>query len=67
MGATNWFLIVSAPLILLSGDINFSLLILLPSSILIAHYYNIFKRSVWNEIMLLVFLAIVAAHNYLNL
>jgi hypothetical protein len=67
MGATNWFLIISAPLILLSGDVNFSLLILLPSSILIAHYYNIFKRSVWNEVMLLVFLAMAAAHNYLYL
>ena len=67
MGATNWFLILSSPLVFLSGQIEFNLLLLLPSSIIIAHYYNLFKRSWWNEVVILAFLALIALHNYLNL
>jgi hypothetical protein len=67
MGATNWFLVLASPIIILTGQVELNLVILIPSSIIIAHYFNIFKKSVWNEIVLLVFLLLVAAHNYLNL
>jgi hypothetical protein len=67
MGATNWFLVLSVPLIILSGKIEYNMVILIPASVIISHYFNIFKRSWWNETVLLVFLALIALHNYLNL
>lgn len=67
MGATNWFFIYSIPLILISGKMELNSLVLLPASIMIAHYFNTFKKSAWNEVVLLIFLVLVALHNYLNL
>jgi hypothetical protein len=66
MGATNWFLVLSVPLVILSGKVEYNLVLLIPASILIAHYFNIFKRSWWNETVILAFLALIALHNYLK-
>jgi len=67
MGATNWFMILASPLIILNDRPEFNLLFLVPASVMIAHYFNLFKRSLWNEIVVLVFLVMVAIHNYLNI
>ena len=67
MGATNWFFLYSSPFIILAGKCDLNLFILIPASIIISHYFNIFKKSAWNEIVLLVFLALIGLHNYLNL
>ena len=66
MAATNWFIVIASPIIILSGRIEVNLVILIPASIIVAHYFNIFKKSIWNEIVLLVFLLLLAVHNYLN-
>lgn len=67
MSATNWFLVISLPIIFLTGPVEHNLIVLIPASIILAHYFNMFKKSTWNEIVLLVFLFLIAFHNYLGL
>jgi hypothetical protein len=67
MTATGWLLAFTFPMILFQGQVDYHSLIFLPASIMVAHYYHLFKRSAWNEIALLLFLLSVLAHNYLQL
>ena len=67
MAATGWLLAFTFPIIIFHGQVDYNSLIFLPASIMIAHYYHLFKKSVWNEIALLLFLILVLAHNYLQL
>ena len=66
MAATNWLMAFSLPLIIFQGSVNFNTLIFLPASIMIAHYYQLFKKSALNEIGLLIFLIMVIINNYLH-
>jgi hypothetical protein len=67
MSATSWLLVFSLPLILFQGEVDFHTFIFLPATILIAHYYHLFKRSMMNEIALLLLLILILANNYLHL
>lgn len=67
MAATGWLLAFTFPIIIFHGQADYNSLIFLPASIMIAHYYHLFKKSVWNEIVLLLFLLLILAHNYLQL
>lgn len=67
MAATGWLLAFTFLLIIFHGQVDYNSLIFLPASIMIAHYYNLFKKSAWNEIALLLFLVLILAHNYLQL
>ena len=66
MAATAWLVAFTLPMILFSGKADYNTLLFIPSSIMIAHYYNLFKKSILNEIALLVFLFLVLANNYLH-
>ena len=66
MAATAWLVAFTLPLILFSGKADYNTLVFIPSGIMIAHYYNLFKKSILNEIALLVFLFLVLANNYLH-
>lgn len=66
MSATNWLMIFSLPLIIIHGNVDYNTLIFLPASIMIAHYYQLFKKSLLNEIGLLIFLLLVILNNYLH-
>jgi len=66
MAATNWLMVFSLPLIFLHGDSDYNLLIFLPAGVMIAHYYQLFKKSFVNEITVLVFLLLVLINNYLH-
>jgi hypothetical protein len=67
MAATGWLLAFTFPIIIFHGQVDYNSLIFLPASIMIAHYYHLFKKSVLNEIGLLLFLLLILAHNYLQL
>jgi hypothetical protein len=67
MAATAWLVAFSVPMIILFGKVDYNTMIFLPASIMIAHYYNLFKKSVINEIGLLLYLLLILANNYLPL
>ena len=67
MAATGWLLAFTFPIIIFHGQVDYNSLIFLPASIMIAHYYHLFKKSAWNEIALLLFLLLILAHNYSQL
>ncbi|MCK9398459.1 MAG: hypothetical protein M0Q51_00500 [Bacteroidales bacterium] len=67
MSATGWLLAFTFPIIIFHGQVDYNSLIFLPATIMIAHYYHLFKKSVWNEIALLIFLLLILTHNYLQL
>jgi hypothetical protein len=67
MSATAWLVAFLLPMIFFSGKPDFNTLIFVPSAIMIAHYYQLFKKSVLNEIALLLFLVLILANNYLQL
>jgi hypothetical protein len=64
---TGWFLGLHFPDDYFQGQIDYHSLIFLPATIMVAHYYHLFKRSAWNEIALLLFLLLILANNYLEL
>ena len=66
MAATAWLVAFTMPMIIFSGKADFNTLLFIPSCIMIAHYYHLFKKSLLNEIALLVFLFLVLANNYLH-
>jgi len=57
----------SLPFILFHGKADYNTLVFLPASIMIAHYYHLFKKSVLNEIALLLFFILILVNNYLHL
>lgn len=65
MSATSWLMIFALPMIVFQGKVDYATLIFLPSSIMIAHYYHLFKRSFLNEIALLLLLILILINNYL--
>jgi hypothetical protein len=65
MAATSWLMAFSLPMIIFQGSVNFNNLIFLPAAIMIAHYYQLFKKSAMNEIALLIFMVLVLLNNYL--
>ena len=67
MAATAWFAVFAVPFILLDGRIDYHTLIYLPATVMIAHFYNLFKKSIINELTLLLFLLLVLLNNYLHL
>jgi hypothetical protein len=67
MAATAWILAFTIPMIIFHGRVDYHSLIFLPATIMVAHYYHLFKRSAWNEIVFLLFLILILANNYLQL
>ena len=67
MAATAWLVAFLLPMIIFSGKADYNTLIFVPASIMIAHYYQLFKKSLLNEIALLLFLFLILANNYLQL
>jgi hypothetical protein len=67
MAATGWLLAFTFPMIIFQGQVDYHSLIFLPATIMVAHYYHLFKRSAWNEIALLLFLLLILVNNYLQL
>lgn len=67
MAVTMWLLVFSLPMIIFKGDVDYHTLIFLPATIMIAHYYHLFKKSLFNEITLLLFLILDLINNYLLL
>jgi hypothetical protein len=66
MAATTWLLAFSIPMIIFSGKVDYHTFIFLPASVMVAHYYNLFKKSLLNEIILLVFIFLVLVNNYMG-
>jgi hypothetical protein len=66
MAATSWLMVFSIPLIVLHGPADYNILIFLPAGVMIAHYYQLFKKSFVNEITVLLFLLLVLINNYLH-
>jgi hypothetical protein len=66
MAATSWLMVFSLPLIVLHGPADYNILIFLPAGVMIAHYYQLFKKSFVNEITVLLFLLLVLINNYLH-
>jgi len=66
MAVTVWLLVFSLPMIIFKGDVDYHTLIFLPATIMIAHYYNLFKKSLLNEIILFLFLSLVLINNYFH-
>lgn len=66
MSATAWLLAFTMPLILLPGNADFHTLLFLPAGIMIAHFYNLYKKPVFHEIVLSVWLLLILMHHYLN-
>ncbi len=67
MAATAWFLVFTLPLVLISGPLDQHSLIWLPAAIMIASFYSSFKKAIWHEIILLVFIIAVVANQYVRL
>jgi hypothetical protein len=67
MSATGWFLAFTLPLLIFHGQADYNTLIFLPATFMIAHYYHLFKKSIWNEMALLLLLLLILAHNYFQL
>lgn len=65
MGATNWMMVFSLPVIIFNGNVNYNTLIFLPSAALIANYFIQNKKSWLNEVVLLVFFILILINNYL--
>jgi hypothetical protein len=66
MSTVTWMLVFSIPIIIIHGSVDYNTLIFLPAGIMVVHYYQIFKKSLMNEIGLLVFLILVLINNYLH-
>jgi hypothetical protein len=67
MAATSWLMAFCLPMIILQGNVDYHTMVFIPASIMIAHYYQLFKKSVMNEIALLLFLLLVLANNYMHI
>jgi hypothetical protein len=67
MSATAWLVAFSLPIIIFHGKVDYNTIIFIPASIMVAHYFNLFKKSVMNEIVLLLFLILILVNNYLHL
>jgi hypothetical protein len=67
MAATSWLMVFALPMIVFQGKVDYATLIFLPASIMISHYYHLFKKSVLNEIALLILLILILINNYLPL
>jgi hypothetical protein len=67
MAATTWLMVFAMPLILFSWKVDYQTLIFLPASIMIAHYYHLYKRSWLNETALMLLLLMIFVNNYLGL
>jgi hypothetical protein len=67
MSATTWLMVFCLPLIIFQGDVNLNSLIFLPASVMVAHYYQLYKKSWVNETGLLVFLLLLILNNYLHI
>jgi len=66
MAATSWLMAISLPLIIFNGKVDYNTLLFLPATIMIAHYYHLFKKSFLNEVALLLLLILILANNYLH-
>lgn len=65
MSATSWMMVFTLPMIFFSGNVDHHNLIFLPAAVMIAHYFQLFKKSLMNEITLLLFLILALVNNYL--
>ena len=67
MAATAWLVAFCIPMTVMQGNVGYQTLIFLPAAIMIAHFYHQFKKSIINEIIVLVFLFLILLNNYLPL
>jgi hypothetical protein len=67
MAVTIWLMVFSLPMIIMSGKLDYHTMIFLPASVMTAHYFHLFKRSVLNELALLLFIILILVHNYYSL
>lgn len=67
MAVTVWLMVFSLPMIIVSGKVDYQTMLFLPASIMTAHYFQLFKRSVLNELALLLFIILIIANNYYSL
>jgi hypothetical protein len=67
MAATVWMAVFGAIMIVSPGDIFCNNLIYLPATGILAHYYSTMKRPLWHEMILLLYLAAIGAHNYMTI
>jgi len=65
MAATSWMMVFTLPLIIFNGSVDHHNLIFLPAAVMIAHYFQIFRKSLMNELTLLAFLILSLINNYL--
>lgn len=66
MAATAWLLAFSLPLVLLNGPVDYHTLIYLPASIMIAHFYHLYKKAVIHEIITASYLILIFLHLYIR-
>jgi hypothetical protein len=67
MAATTWLLVFTLAMMFISGPVNFNTMVLVPASIIIATIYSGIRKTLMSEIILMSFILLVAAHNYLYL
>jgi hypothetical protein len=66
LGISVWFAIFGIIIIFLSGDMMMNRIVILPASIIIAHFFDISKKSPWNELAFLLITIGIGVNNYLS-
>lgn len=66
MAATIWMAIFSLLTVVARGEISFNTLLYLPATVILAHHYSSIKKPVVSEIILMLYLIAIGAHNYLS-
>jgi hypothetical protein len=65
MSVAAWLVIFSGLLIFSNGSLVFNTLIFLPATIITGHYLSITKKSVLNEVLILLVLLLEVVHNFI--
>lgn len=65
MAATIWLAVFGSFMVLIHGDFGYHVILFLPAAGIVASNFQSAKKSIWNELVLLSYLVLIAINNYL--
>jgi hypothetical protein len=61
-----WFVMYGILIVFISGDMMMNRIVMLPAAIVIAHFFDISKKSSWNELVFLLLTIAIGVNNFLS-
>jgi hypothetical protein len=66
LGISIWFVIYGVLMIFISGDMMMNRIVMLPAAVVIAHFFDVSKKSPWNELVFLLITIGIGINNYIS-